>query len=117
MPARLHVLKTGGPPRKLGKHGAELWRAINHEYAIVDAGGVEMLAHACAALDSAEAFAEQIKQDGLMVRTKTGTKEHPLIRHELAARAFVVKTLKTLGLDVEALKSVGRPAGAFNTGG
>src|SRR5262249_46644846 len=80
---------------------------INADYEIVDAGGIEMLANACAALDNAEAFAKQIKRDGLMVRSKTGSREHPLIRHELAARAFVVKTLKSLGLDVEAIKSVG----------
>jgi hypothetical protein len=36
-------------------------------------------------------------------------KEHPLLKHELAARAFVCRTLQRLGLDVEAIKPPGRP--------
>jgi hypothetical protein len=37
-------------------------------------------------------------------------REHPGLKHELAARSFVVRTLARLGLDVEAIKPVGRPA-------
>jgi hypothetical protein len=36
-------------------------------------------------------------------------KEHPLVKHELAARSFVVRTLARLGLDVDHAKPVGRP--------
>jgi len=38
---------------------------------------------------------------GEMIRGKTGPREHPLLKCELASRAFVVKTLRTLGLNVE----------------
>jgi hypothetical protein len=31
------------------------------------------------------------------VRAKTGPREHPGLRHELAARAFVARTLHRLG--------------------
>jgi hypothetical protein len=44
-------------------------------------------------------------------RTKQGLKDHPALKHELANRSFVVRTLHRLGLDVEAIKPVGRPAG------
>ena len=47
--------------------------------------------------------------DGLLVKTKHGPKEHPLVKHELAARSFVVRTLARLGLDVDHAKPVGRP--------
>jgi hypothetical protein len=104
----LHVQK---PPRKLGRHGMALWQRITNEYGVEDAGGVEMLAQGCAALDRAEACGAQIEKDGEMLRTKTGLKEHPLLKHELAARSFVVRTLQRLGLDVEAIKPIGRPAG------
>jgi hypothetical protein len=39
------------PPRKLGQAGTNLWRAVTTEYGIVDAGGIEILALACQALD------------------------------------------------------------------
>ena len=31
------------PSRKLGQHGADLWARVTSEYAITDAGGVELL--------------------------------------------------------------------------
>ena len=45
-------------------------------------------------------------------RTKSGPKEHPLIRHEREERALESRLLQKLGLDVEAVRpSVGRPGG------
>ena len=99
------------PARTLGKHGTNLWRAIMSEYRIEDAGGLEMLAAACQILDRAESLREQIDADGDVIRTKTGLRDHPGLKHELAARAFVVRTLARLGLDLEAVKPNGRRAG------
>ena len=101
------------PPRKLGEHGARLWRSIHSEYGISDAGGVEMLAQACQSLDRAESCRAEIDKDGHTITTPSGIKDHPLLKHELAARSFVVRTLQRLGLDVEAIKPVGRPTGIF----
>ena len=98
------------PPRKLDKHGANLWRNIMREYEIDDAGGLEMLASACQALDRAERCREAIDDEGEMIRTKAaGPRDHPLLKHELAARSFVVRTLQRLGLNMEAVKPTGRP--------
>jgi hypothetical protein len=114
MAARLSVV-TGEqpavkPPRKLGKHGAHLWKSVLDEYQIDDAGAVEMLASACQALDRAERCREAIDDEGEMIRTKAmGPRDHPLLKHELAARAFVVRTLQRLGLNMEAVKPTGRP--------
>jgi len=69
------------------------------------------LAQACSALDRAEECAGHIASDGVVIRGKTGLKEHPLLKHEIAARSFVVRTLSRLGLDVEAIKPMGRPPG------
>jgi hypothetical protein len=104
------------PPRPLGEHGAILWRTVMDEYDFQDGAGREMLALACAALDRAESMRTQIDADGECIRTKTGLKDHPLLRHEAVARAFVVKTLKALNLDVEPIRPVGRPAGPANKG-
>jgi phage terminase small subunit len=98
------------PPRKLGKHGAHLWKTVLDEYQIEDAGGVEMLASACQALDRAERCREAIDNEGEMIRTKAaGPRDHPLLKHELAARSFVVRMLQRLGLNMEAIKPTGRP--------
>ena len=99
-------------PRDLGEHGLSLWRSVTSEYQLEDAGGVAMLALACQALDRAEACRAQIDEDGEMLRTKTGMRENPLLKSELANRAFVVRTLAKLGLDVEPVRpSAGRPPG------
>ena len=98
------------PPRKLAGHGLALWNSILAEYMIDDVAGREMLALACAALETAEACAAQVAADGVVIRTKGGViREHPSIRGELANRSFVVRRLSKLGLDVEPLKAMGRP--------
>jgi len=99
-------------PRKLGRYGGQLWKTVMNEYQIDDAGGVEMLASACQALDRAERCREAIDDDGVMIRIKGGHREHPLLKHELAARSFVVRTLQRLGLNLEAIRSPGRPPSA-----
>src|SRR6266550_1776123 len=116
MAAKLSVVPalTGPKPaRALGKHGAALWRSVVAEYGIEDSGGVEMLTAACQQLDRAESLREQIDRDGDIVRTKGSLREHPGLKHELAARSFVVRTLARLGLDVEAVKPVGRPPARY----
>ena len=74
-------------------------------------GGREILAQACAALDRAEELAEAIARDGAIVQTRSGPKEHPGLRAELANRAFVVRSIQRLGLDVEPVRPIGRPSG------
>jgi hypothetical protein len=114
MAAKLKVVDTSStlpePPRHLGIHGHELWQKVQAEYVILDAGGVELLAQACAALDRSESLREQIDRDGEIVRTKTGLKDHPGLKHELANRAFITRAIGRLGLDVEPVRAVGRPA-------
>jgi hypothetical protein len=97
------------PSRTLGRHGRSLWDRVQSEYEVQDAGGLEMLAQACQALDRAENLRLEIDRDGEVIRTRSGVKDHPALKHELACRAFVVRTLARLGLNFEAVKPVGRP--------
>jgi hypothetical protein len=98
------------PPRNLGPDGQSLWRRVMEEYQIEDCGGVEMLAQACQGLDRAEALRREIERDGQVLRLRGTVKDHPALKHELANRAFVVRTLARLGLNFEPVKpSVGRP--------
>ena len=98
------------PPPNLGKTGRTLWQSIMSEYDIRDSGGQQMLFQICEAADRVEEFSATIKRDGLVLRTKSGPKDHPLLRHEQAARSFIIRSLSRLGLDVEPLKAVGRPS-------
>jgi hypothetical protein len=55
------------------------------------------------------AIAANAVVDGEVIRTKTGFRDHPLLKHELGARNFVCRTLSRLGLNVEPVRGPGRP--------
>lgn len=100
------------PPERLEETGLRLWRHVMSQYALDDAGGLEMLAQACTAADRAERCRRAINEDGEVIRAKTGLKDHPLLKHETAARALAVRTLARLGLDLEPVRpTAGRPPG------
>ena len=102
------------PPPSLGEAGAKLWHSIHADYVIDDAGGLAMLAQICAAADRVAEYAVTIARDGPTIRTKVGLKDHPLLRHELAAQSFIVRSLHRLGLDIEPTRhEIGRPAGPY----
>jgi hypothetical protein len=100
------------PPCKLGAVGMSLWTDIVRAYEFSDRASYETLAQACAAADRAERCREQIDADGEVIRMKAGPRDHPLLKHEIAARSFVVRTLARLGLDLEPVRGgPGRPGG------
>jgi hypothetical protein len=101
------------PPRPLGPHGRAFWDKVQREYQISDAGGIEILAQICAAQDRVEALREQIDADGATLRTRSGLKANPLLRDELALRAYITRSIERLGLNVEALKPPGHPTRPF----
>src|SRR5262245_21924215 len=98
-------------PGDLGEVGQKLWGRVMAEYALADSGGLELLAQACRAADRAARCQKAINLDGEMTIGADGrAREHPLLRHEIAARGFVVQTLVKLGLNLEPLKATaGRP--------
>ena len=100
------------PPRPLGPHGRQLWDRTQLEYRILDVGGIELLAQACAAEDTAESLAAAIARDGHVIYSRAGVpRTHPAVKDELACRAFVDRTLERLGISIEAVKPPGRPPG------
>jgi hypothetical protein len=107
-----HTSTTISPPRKLGHHGMALWNGVMTEYRIEDRGGIELLAQACAAVDRVEALAAHINADGEVIHTRNGPKPHPALREEFSGRSFICRTLERLGLNLEAIKPMGRPSGA-----
>jgi hypothetical protein len=98
------------PPANLGKSGASKWQSIMADFVIEDRAGLELLTQLCGAIDDLDVTSATIARDGLMVRSRNGVvKEHPLLRHQIALRSFICRTIQRLGLDVEPVKSVGRP--------
>jgi Phage terminase, small subunit len=99
------------PPCKLGEEGQSLWNRLQTEYRIDDAAGCELLAQACLAADRAQELHALIAKDGMTIETKIGMKAHPCLKDELAARAFIVRTLQRLGLNLEVVRpGPGRPS-------
>jgi hypothetical protein len=66
---------------------------------------------ACESLDRVEALRSQIDKQGEFVTDSKGNRrDNPLLRHELAGRAFIAKALARLGLALETpVRGVGRP--------
>jgi len=84
------------------------------DYDIADCGGRELLYQAAAACDRLADLTRGIDADGVTVRIRGGViRAHPALRDELACRAFIVKTLRALGLDVEPIKGEGRRGGGI----
>lgn len=111
---KIAVGPTSDPPTALGETGATLWHLIMSQYDISDPGGLTLLEQACCAADRAKECSDIIAVDGSVISTKHGPRDHPLLRHELAARSFVVRTIARLGLDVEPVRSgPGRPPGTL----
>jgi hypothetical protein len=102
------------PPASLGEAGLNLWRTVQAQYAIADAGGLEILRQACAACDRAAQYAQIIDEQGAVLITKGGMREHPLVKSEIATRALIGRLISRLGLDIEALRPTpGRPPQGF----
>jgi hypothetical protein len=91
-----------------------LWIEVTAIFEFDDPGSYEVLAQACAARSRAERCRAIIDEQGEMVRLKGGViRANPLLRDELANRAFTVRALSKLGLDLQPIRSgPGRPGGA-----
>lgn len=109
------LLNSIMPSSTLGEVGQRLWDQIQREYAIEDVASVEVLSHACVVVDRAAELAAGITHDGAVIQTPSGPRPHPAIKAELAARTFVLKALRELGLTQQSIKPVGRPPSELPT--
>jgi hypothetical protein len=96
-------------PADLKATGRLLWRTILDEYEINDSGSLCLLGEACRALDRADQCAKVIDKEGLVIETKMGFRDHPLMKAELLLRSFATRTLVRIGIVDEPKNPVGRP--------
>lgn len=97
------------PPSDLGPSGKQLWSDITRDHDVRAAGQLATLAQACKAFDRAELCAARIAQDGQVVESRNGLKDHPLLRHEAVARALMCRLLSRMNIVGEAKRRPGRP--------
>jgi hypothetical protein len=99
------------PPTNLDATGRALWDEVTSVFAWDDPGNYRVLEQCCFALQRAERCRAVIDDQGEMLMVRGQVRSHPLLRDELQNRAFVVRSLAKLGLDLEPLRSPGRPPG------
>ena len=92
------------PPADLGVAGKELWRQITSEFTLESSAEVQQFYEACCMEDRAVKLRKHIDREGEMVEIRGTRRDHPLLKHELGARAFVVRTLANLFPSVAAEK-------------
>jgi hypothetical protein len=111
------VAKAWQAPATLKQPGRRLWDSIMTEYAVEDAAGLTLLEQACQALDRAEALRLAIDRDGEVIMRDGSPRVHPAIKEETSCRGFALRALRELGVGLEPVKPVGRPAVDNNWGG
>jgi hypothetical protein len=95
------------PPKTLGQSGRDLWQTLTDEFELDDACSRATLLQVCQCVDRLTQISERISREGLVVDTKTGPRDHPLLKSEIACRSFIIRGLQRLGL--EPSNPVGRP--------
>jgi hypothetical protein len=85
------------PPSTLHERGARLWREMIREHDIDGTAELAILRQICEMVDRAESLRARVAADGEMLTAADGTlRDHPALRHEQNARAFVVRGLSKL---------------------
>jgi P27 family predicted phage terminase small subunit len=97
-------------PENLSKEARSWWNKITTEYGISDQGGLLILQTALEAFDRMRDAQKTLVAEGLIVQDRfMQQKAHPLCTVERDARSQFMQGLRHLNLDVEPLKSIGRP--------
>jgi hypothetical protein len=99
------------PPPGLSKRAQALWSATVSTVALA-AAELELLRHACVALDRCDEAAEVLARDGLVVADRYGSpKQHPAADVETRNKALFARLVAQLGIEAPTSpKRVGRPA-------
>ena len=88
------------PPASLGKAGAELWRSIITTTSSKTAPVTKCCCGSVRPPTLSPSMTNRSSRDGVTIRAKGSVREHPLLKHRLAAQSFIVRSLHRLNLDV-----------------
>jgi hypothetical protein len=88
----------------LKAEGRALWKQLQAEYAILDAGGLQYLRTAAECRDLEHEAMEAARKDGLSTIDRYGQRRpHPLLSVARDARGQMLAAIRALNLDVEPL--------------
>ena len=95
------------PPKTVGPSGRELWQTLTNEFELDDGASQALLLQVCLCADRLAEISQRISREGLVIDSKGGPRDHPLLKSEIACRSFIIRGLQGLGL--EPARPVGRP--------
>jgi P27 family predicted phage terminase small subunit len=102
---------TPKAPKGLSAEARKWWRTITSEYDLGESSYLLLLS-AMECFDRMRAAQVVIEVEGLTVEDRNGrVAAHPCVGIERDARAGLLRNLKAMGLDMEPINPVGRPAG------
>jgi P27 family predicted phage terminase small subunit len=100
------------PPSDLSFEAKKLWKSIQAEYGIEDATGITYLDTGCRFFARMREAQATIAREGAVVKDRFDQlKPHPAAIIERDAASSMIKAFRQLNLDVEPLKTIGRPPG------
>src|SRR4051794_37843093 len=101
-------------PPQLSPEGRRMWRELQAEYQITDAGGLAILGAACEAFDRMREAQKLIAAEGMVSTDRFGqANPHPAVTIERDSRSQLLADLKALNLDLEPIRDRGRPPTGF----
>jgi P27 family predicted phage terminase small subunit len=103
--------KRPNAPRHLKAAGRRLWRAVVNAYEL-ETHHLEILAAACEACDRMTEARELVDEEGITVEGRFGARTHPAVAVELNSRTAMLRAIRELGVDIEAV-SESRPPSRY----
>lgn len=105
-------MKKSSAPKHLSPEASVWWSKLTAEFFIGDDAGKLLLQTALESFDRMRGCQSAIARDGELVKDRfEQLKAHPLLGAERDARSQMLAALKSLNLDLEPLKEIGRPGG------
>jgi P27 family predicted phage terminase small subunit len=102
------------PPKHLGRPGKALWRTICSDFALEN-HHLPVLQVACESLDRATQARELVEAEGLTYTdSKGGIHPHPGVAIERDSRTLLLRALRELSLDSDAVEQYSRPSRIAN---
>jgi P27 family predicted phage terminase small subunit len=100
------------PPSHLSKEAKSWWRKLCAEYDLSDAAAKILLETALSAFDRWQGARKILAREGAVVRDRFGQRQaHPALAIERDSKGTMLRAFKSLNLDLEPLRDVGRPPG------
>lgn len=107
LPLKPSAAESAGPPADLAEPEREMWRRLQAEYGLEDAGAAVLLGLLCRNLQLSRECRERIEKDGKIVNGR----EHALLKVQRDADKQAAAAMRHLNLLEPLRDGPGRPPG------